>query len=78
MSKFYAYFKSRYYLPQSSAPLIPDDPSLLFVNAGMVPYKRYFLDPKKAGSNQIVSIQNCIRMNGTPSKPKNRETQRSR
>lgn len=39
-----------------------NDPTLLFINAGMVPYKKFFLDDVTTYKN-IVSIQRCIRQN---------------
>ncbi|WP_341266540.1 alanine--tRNA ligase [Candidatus Phytoplasma fraxini] len=48
-----------------SVSLIPDssDPSLLWVNAGVVPLKKYFYGSEKTFSSQIVSIQKCLRTN---------------
>ena len=48
-----------------SAPLVPhNDPSLLFVNAGMVPFKDYFLQNKQPPSKNIVTCQKCVRAGG--------------
>ena len=42
-STFIDFFKVRDHLVVPSAPLVPqDDPTLMFVNAGMVPFKNYF------------------------------------
>ncbi|MTE26702.1 alanine--tRNA ligase [Winogradskyella ouciana] len=63
--KFLKFFESKQHLIVPSAPMVlKDDPTLMFVNSGMAPFKEYFLgnaDPKK---NRIADSQKCLRVSG--------------
>ena len=58
------YFKSKGHNVMESAPLVPyDDDSLLFVNAGVTPLKKYFDGSVVPENKRIATIQKCIRTN---------------
>lgn len=59
------FFKSKGHEIISSAPLVPDDASLLFTNAGMVPFKSIFTGDVPRPTPPIrTSCQTCIRAGG--------------
>ena len=61
-TKFLNYFEQHGHLRVASAPLIPrDDPSLLLVSAGMVPFKAYFLGQKVPPQDRLTSCQKAFR-----------------
>ncbi len=61
--RFLAHFERRDHTAVSSASLLLDDPNLLFVNAGMVPFVPYFLGHEQAPYPRAVSVQKCVRTN---------------
>ena len=64
-NKFLNFFKSKKHEIVSSRPLVnKDDPSLMFVNAGMVAFKDYFLGNKKPIQLRIANTQKCLRVSG--------------
>ncbi len=64
-SSFLDYFAKADHLVVPSAPLVPqNDPTLLFVNAGMVPFKNVFTGAEAAPSPRAASSQKCVRAGG--------------
>jgi len=59
--RFLAHFEQRDHVLVPSAPLGFDDPNLLFVNAGMVPFVPYFLGQQQPPWDRAVSVQKCMR-----------------
>ncbi len=64
-SAFLGYFEKNDHLIIPSAPLVPqNDPTLLFVNAGMVPFKNYFTGAETPPSPRAASSQKSVRAGG--------------
>jgi alanyl-tRNA synthetase len=59
--RFLAHFERRGHTVVPSASLIADDPTLLLVNAGMVPFKPYFLGEVPPPFSRATSVQKCVR-----------------
>ena len=59
--RFLDHFTAAGHTPVPSAPLILDDPNLLFVNAGMVQFVPYFLGQVPAPWPRATSVQKCVR-----------------
>ena len=63
--KFLDYFEERGHKVVHSSPLLPaNDPTLLFVNAGMNQFKDVFLGNEKRDYKRAVTTQKCIRAGG--------------
>ncbi|MCF6309304.1 MAG: alanine--tRNA ligase [Sulfurimonas sp.] len=63
--EFLKFFESKKHERIASAPLVPDDASLLFNNAGMVPFKSIFTGEIPVPANpRVTSCQTCIRAGG--------------
>ncbi|XVV01500.1 alanine--tRNA ligase [Actinosynnema sp. CA-248983] len=61
IKRFREHFENAGHTVVPSASLILDDPNLLFVNAGMVPFKPYFLGEAPPPFKRATSIQKCVR-----------------
>jgi len=62
---FIEYFKKHNHQQVRSSSLVPqDDPTLLFVNAGMVQFKRVFTGDEKRDYSTAVTAQKCVRAGG--------------
>jgi alanyl-tRNA synthetase len=59
--RFLAHFERNGHTVVASAALPADDPNLLFVNAGMVPFARYFVGQATPPFRRAVSVQKCVR-----------------
>jgi alanyl-tRNA synthetase len=59
--RFLDHFTSNGHVLVPSASLILDDPNLLFVNAGMVQFKPYFLGEEPSPYPRATSVQKCVR-----------------
>ena len=64
-SKFLNFFEGKQHLIVPSAPMVlKDDPTLMFVNSGMAPFKEYFLGNAEPKKNRIADSQKCLRVSG--------------
>src|SRR5215213_1381845 len=59
--RFVAHFERAAHAAVPSASLLLNDPNLLFVNAGMVPFKPYFLGQETPPFLRATSVQKCVR-----------------
>jgi len=64
-TQFLEYFGRHGHAIRPSGPLVPrNDPTLMFTNAGMVPFKDYFTGRAKPSSPRAVTSQKCVRAGG--------------
>ncbi|QVQ52066.1 alanine--tRNA ligase [Spiractinospora alimapuensis] len=59
--RFLSYFEDNGHAVVPSASLVAEDPTLLLVNAGMVPFKPYFLGQRIPKWDRATSVQKCVR-----------------
>ncbi|MBQ8717793.1 MAG: alanine--tRNA ligase [Clostridia bacterium] len=60
--KYLAFFESKGHLRLPSYPLVPhNDPSLLLINSGMAPMKKFFTGEEEPPRNRVCTCQKCIR-----------------
>ena len=63
--EFLNFFASKTHKVVPSAPMvIKNDPTLMFTNAGMNPFKEFFLGNAKPTSKRITDTQKCLRVSG--------------
>ncbi|MBP0903219.1 alanine--tRNA ligase [Mariniflexile gromovii] len=64
-SKFLSFFEDKKHSIVPSAPMVlKDDPTLMFVNSGMAPFKEYFLGNAQPKNSRITDTQKCLRVSG--------------
>ena len=64
-SSFLRFFEERGHRPVASGSLVPEgDPTLLFTNAGMVPFKRVFTGEETREYSRATTSQKCMRVSG--------------
>ncbi|MBR9914671.1 MAG: alanine--tRNA ligase [Algicola sp.] len=64
-STFLNFFKDKNHSIVPSAPMVlKDDPTLMFVNSGMAPFKEFFLGNAQPKNNRIADSQKCLRVSG--------------
>jgi alanyl-tRNA synthetase len=65
-SRFLKYFEGKGHVIRPSSSLVPDDPTLMFTNAGMVQFKKVFLgfENPPGGKRRAVTSQKCVRAGG--------------
>ena len=64
-NKFLDFFVSKNHQIHPSAPIVSkNDPSLMFINSGMAPFKEFFLGESNPKSKRIANSQKCLRVSG--------------
>ena len=64
-SKFLKFFEEKKHNIVPSAPMVlKDDPTLMFVNSGMAPFKEYFLGNAEPKNKRLADSQKCLRVSG--------------
>ncbi|MDC0462925.1 alanine--tRNA ligase [Flavobacteriaceae bacterium] len=64
-SRFLNFFETKNHRVLASSPMVlKDDPSLMFVNSGMAPFKEFFLGHVTPSNIRITDTQKCLRVSG--------------
>jgi len=64
-STFLNFFeKKKHSIVQSAPMVLKDDPTLMFVNSGMAPFKEYFLGNAEPKNTRLTDTQKCLRVSG--------------
>jgi alanyl-tRNA synthetase len=62
---FLNFFESKKHSIVLSAPMVlKNDPTLMFVNSGMAPFKEFFLENATPKNNRLADSQKCLRVSG--------------
>ncbi|MFW5778345.1 MAG: alanine--tRNA ligase-related protein, partial [Bacteroidota bacterium] len=62
---FLNFFHEKDHIVEKSAPMVlKNDPTLMFTNAGMNPFKDVFLGNTQAKNKRVVNSQKCLRVSG--------------
>jgi alanyl-tRNA synthetase len=63
--QFLDFFASKQHAIVPSSPMVlKNDPTLMFTNAGMVPFKEFFLGQKTITDKRVADTQKCLRVSG--------------
>jgi alanyl-tRNA synthetase len=63
--EFLDFFATKKHAIVPSFPMVlKNDPTLMFTNAGMVPFKEYFLGQKNVNDKRVADTQKCLRVSG--------------
>ena len=64
-NKFLEFFEKKNHKIGKSSPIVSkNDPSLMFINSGMAPFKDYFLNQENPKNKRIANSQKCLRVSG--------------
>jgi len=64
-SKFLEFFENKKHgIVPSASMVVKDDPTLMFVNSGMAPFKEFFLGNAKPKHKRLADTQKCLRVSG--------------
>ena len=62
-NKFLDFFEKKNHKIGKSSPIVSkNDPSLMFINSGMAPFKDYFLNQENPKNKRIANSQKCLRV----------------
>ena len=63
--RFLDFFEKKNHKIGKSSPMVSkNDPSLMFINSGMAPFKDYFLNQENPKNKRVANSQKCLRVSG--------------
>ena len=63
--RFLDFFEKKNHKIGQSSPIVSkNDPSLMFINSGMAPFKDYFLNQENPNNKRVANSQKCLRVSG--------------